>query len=138
MSSTHSLNPITYEPNLSPTDGFLQQIQLTENKTPIGSARWHSALNSTDGVAQILDFQIEPTHQRHGHGKRLLAALIEQVVAYHQLRQIPLRRIWLGLNHRKHVNARAFLMSQGFTHTATVKELLRSDDDMLIYIRTFD
>jgi hypothetical protein len=36
------------------------------------------------------------------------------------------------------VIARAFFLSQGFTHIVTTKDLLLPTDDLLIYVRTFD
>jgi GNAT superfamily N-acetyltransferase len=130
--------PISCDPPLAASDGFLQIVRLTEDGRPMGSARWHSPTGSSDGVVQILDFHIDLKFQRQGYGKRLLTAVIEQCIAYHKLRQIPLRRIWLGLNHRRHVIARAFFLSQGFTHIVTAKELLLPTDDLLIYVRTFN
>jgi ribosomal protein S18 acetylase RimI-like enzyme len=88
-------------------------------------------------VAQIVNFHVLAPYQRRGPGKRLMGALIDQLRAYHQARRMPLRRVWIGLRHKSHVIGRAFFASQGFTHVATVKDLL-TDEDLLIYMRTFN
>ena len=110
---------------------------MNEGQAPIGTAIWQSDTASDDGVAQILDFNITPAVFRQGNGKRLLASLVTQMLAYHRSRNLPARRLWILLRQKRHVIARAFFASQGFTHIATVKEVLR-DEDGLIYVRTFD
>lgn len=126
-----------YDPPISPTPGLIQTIRMNEGQASIGTAIWQSASASDDGVAQILDFNITAALCRQGNGKRLLAGLVAQMLAYHRSRDIPARRLWILLRQKRHVIARAFFASQGFTHIATVKEVLR-DEDGLIYVRTFD
>ena len=128
---------VTFDPPVAGTDGFLQTIRFHVDDRPIATARWHVVQGTPDGVAQIIDFQVLPPHQRRGHGKRLIAAVIDQLRAYHRARKTALRRVWVGLRHKSHVIARAFFASQGFTHVATVRDLL-SDEDLLIYMRTFN
>ena len=41
------------------------------------------------------------------------------------------------VRQKQQVIARAFLISQGFVHTATIKELLL-DEDALVYVKTFN
>lgn len=110
---------------------------MHEGEKLIGTATWQSATASDDGVAQILDFNIATSLCRQGNGKRLMAALIGQSAAYHRQRSIAPRRLWILLRQKRHVIARAFFTSQGFTHISTVKELLWEEDG-LVYIRTFD
>lgn len=129
--------PFRYDPPISPTAGILQTISLIEDGKAVGVGRWHSAPDETEGVAQIIEFYVPPAHQRQGHGKRLLAALIDQCQLYHRQRKTPFRRLWLPLHHKRHVLARAFFLSQGFNHTATIKEIAR-DEDLLVYVRTFE
>lgn len=119
------------------TPNLLQTIRMAEAGRSIGLTRWHSPADSGDGVVQILDFVIEPPHRRQGYGKRLLAATVQQWIAYQRARQLPLRSAWLVLGHKRHVIARAFFMSQGFTHVATIRDVLREEDG-LVYVRTFN
>jgi GNAT superfamily N-acetyltransferase len=131
------MSSFQYDPPPSQSDGFLQTVRLVDDGEPIATARWHAAPGDADGVVQILDFRVDPSRGRRGHGKRLLAAVIEQCLVYHKLRKRPLRRLWLTLHHKRHVIARAFFLSQGFTHTATIKDVA-ADGDLLVYVRTFD
>ena len=128
---------LTFDPPLSRAPGLIQTVRASDSAVPTGMAVWHSPVEATDGVAQILDFTIPPTHRRRGHGKRLMVAVVGQFVAYHRLREIAPRRLWLTVRQKNQVVARAFLISQGFVHVATVTELLR-DEDALVYVRTFD
>ena len=127
----------TYDPPISRAVGLIQTVRMHEGEIPVGTAIWQSATASDDGVIQILDFNIAAPLCRQGNGGRLMAALVTQTLAYHRSRKIPARRLWIILRQKRHVIARAFFASQGFTHIATVKDLLR-DEDGLIYIRTFD
>ena len=127
----------TYDPPIAPTAGFLQTIKMTEGVKLIGTALWHAAVDSKDGIVQILEFNIVPNFRRHGNGKRLMAALVSQVLAYHLARKMPPRRLWAALRQKSQVIARAFFTSQGFTHIATVKDLM-ANEEALAYIRTFD
>jgi ribosomal protein S18 acetylase RimI-like enzyme len=128
---------LSADPPLTPITPFLQTVALSQNNRAVATARWHVAPDAPDGVVQLLDFTVVPVRRRQGLGKQLLAALVEQCHAYHRARQVPLRRVWISLRQKQHVIARAFFMSQGFTHIATIKDLLK-DEDALIYIRTFD
>jgi GNAT superfamily N-acetyltransferase len=127
----------TLEPPTAPTPEFLQTIRMTEDGKPVGAATWHAAQDTDDGVVQIVEFQIAQPMRRRGHGKRLLAAMVQQWTAYHAARKTPLRSAWLLLRHKRHVIARAFFLSQGFNHIATIKDLLEGEDG-LVYVRTFN
>ena len=133
----NAMPSFTFDPPTAATAGFTQAIRMNVGERRTGTALWHAATDSTDGVVQILDFQIAEPHRRQGNGKRLMAALVQETLAYHRARNIPARRLWVALRQKRHVIARAFFASQGFSHVATVKELL-TDEDALIYIRTFD
>jgi len=129
-----------YDPSLPPiekTDGILQTVRLCAGRDTLGTAIWHCPPDDTDGIVQLIDFRVIRSQGRRGHGKRLLTAVIEQCLQYHRLRERPLRRIWMPLHHKRHVIARAFFLSQGFTHTVTLKDLA-IDQELLVYVRTFD
>jgi GNAT superfamily N-acetyltransferase len=128
---------LTYDPPTAPTAGFCQTIRMTEGDQAVGTAVWHAATDANDGVVQILDFNIAEPHRRQGYGKRLMAAVATETLAYHRGRKVAPRRLWVLLRQKRHVIARAFFASQGFTHIATVKDLLTGEDG-LVYIRTFD
>ncbi|MEM6561601.1 MAG: hypothetical protein AAF656_08365, partial [Planctomycetota bacterium] len=48
-----------------------------------------------------------------------------------------LRRVWLQIRQKAHVNARALISGRGYQHVSTVKDLFL-DEDGLVYVRTFD
>lgn len=130
---------LIYEPP-TPTAtaaGFCQTLRMTEGDQTVGSAVWHAAADGDDGVVQILDFSISKPHRRQGYGKRLMTALVAETLAYHRGRKVGPRRLWVMLRQKRHIIGRAFFASQGFTHIATVKDLLANEDG-LVYIRTFD
>lgn len=127
----------TYDPSTAAQAGFVQTITMSERGKRLGVARWHAADDSPDGVVQILDFQIDPPFRRQGNGKKMMAALVEQCLAYSRTRRQPLRRLWVSVRQKKQVIARAFILSQGFTHIATIRDLL-DGEDALVCIRTFD
>ena len=118
-------------------DGFVQTITLRQGEQTLGFARWHAPCDTAQGVIQLLDLFIHPPHRRSGHGGRLLRAVIEQVTRHQRLRKHPLRRIWVSVEQKAQVNARAFLTQHGFHHTATIADLLKAQD-ALVYVRSFD
>ncbi len=142
------MSELSYEPPLLPTrttargapapqssSGFVQSITLREGTQTIGTARWH-APSSEDGVAQLLELATWPPHQRRGHGRQLLLAVIGQAREHFHSRGLKLRHMWLGVEQKSQVNARAFLTANGFHHVSTVQDLLRKQD-LLIYIKSF-
>ncbi|HEY7119804.1 MAG TPA: GNAT family N-acetyltransferase [Tepidisphaeraceae bacterium] len=116
---------------------FLQTLKLTEAGQVIAQARWMCATDPAQGVAQILDLSVSPPHQRVGHGHTLMEAITREATAYFKSRKVRLRRIWMPIEQKRQVIARSFLMQFGFSHVGTISELLR-DEDLLIYMRTFD
>jgi len=48
-----------------------------------------------------------------------------------------LRRVWVGIEQKSQVIARAFLTSRGFHHIATVDELYR-DQELMVYVKSMD
>ena len=127
------------EPKVSAkaADPFVQTIRLVEGAQVIGRARWITAVDPAEGIVQILELTVADSHRRAGHGRRLMEALTEQAREHFKLRNQKLRRIWLGVDQKGQVIARSFLMKFTFNHVGTVSHLLR-DEDMLIYMRTFD
>jgi GNAT superfamily N-acetyltransferase len=118
-------------------DPFLQTIRLKDGDQVIGHARWISGCEPAEGVVQIVELSIAPAHRRQGNGKRLMEALTRQCKEHFKLRKARLRRQWLALDQKRHVISRSFLMQFTFHHVGTVNELLK-DEDLLIYMRTFD
>jgi ribosomal protein S18 acetylase RimI-like enzyme len=115
---------------------FIQRIDLREGSTTIATARWHAPMGR-EGVAQLLDLNVIPEHRRKGHGSRLLTLFIEQAAAYGSAIGTPTRRLWVSVEQKTQVNARAFLTRHGFHHVATIKELLAAQD-ALVYLRSLD
>ena len=127
----------SFDPPISATPGLIQTVRMLEGEQVMGMAIWHAGVDSDDGVVQLLEMNVAESLRRHGRGKRLLAAVVNQTLAYHQLRKVTPRRLWVALRQKRHIIPRAFFASQGFTHISTIKDLLR-DEDALVYIRTFD
>jgi len=127
---------LEYEPAMGalPQEHFQQTIRLREGAEVIGSAAWH--VSGTDGVVQLLYLIVEAGHRRRGNGRAMLLALIAQAQSYHRLRKQKLRRLWTVVDQKTQVIGRAFLMSHGFHHTATLPDL-HVKEDALVYLRTF-
>ena len=115
---------------------FLQRIELRDGRLTIGHAVWH-LIDLNDGVVQLVELTVDPKLQRRGHASVLLNESIAQARAACRLRRVPLRRLWVALEQKSQVVARAFLTRHGFHHTASVADLLR-DQDLLVYVRSFD
>jgi ribosomal protein S18 acetylase RimI-like enzyme len=109
---------------------------LREGPAIIATAHWHSA-GGLEGVAQLLDLTVLPEHRRKGHGSTLITAFIEQAAAYGPASGIPTRRLWVSVEQKTQVNARAFLTRHGFHHVATIRELL-AQQDALVYLLALD
>lgn len=124
-------------PRTKSSDPFLQTLKLTIGKQPIAQARWLVNTDPAQGVAQLLDLTVHPDHRRQGHAHRLMEALTQQAQTYFKAQKSPLRRIWTSIEQKNQVVARSFLMQFAFNHVGTVSELLK-DEDLLIYMRTFD
>ena len=118
-------------------DPFLQSIRYADGDTLIGQARWHTTCDPSEGVAEILYLTVAPPYRRKGNGRRLMEAVTSQASEYFKCRKSRLRRLWVPVNQKSQVLARSFLMQFGFNHVGTIKELLR-DEDLLMYMRTFD
>lgn len=129
----------TYHPPLEQAKrdaGFVQRIELHDDQRRLGRALWHLP-SRDDAVVQIIELQIEPTHQRIGHGSRLLNEVLRQAVLLARTRGTPLRRAWVMVEQKSQLRARAFLTRHGFHHTSTASNLLRKQD-LLLYSKSFD
>jgi GNAT superfamily N-acetyltransferase len=115
---------------------FLQRVALLDGRRLVGAAAWYLPAGD-DGAAQLVDLVVEPELRRKGHGGTLLDDAIAQARALCKLRRIPLRRLWVAVEHVRQVNARSFLTKHGFHHTSTIPDLLRKQD-LLVYVRSFD
>lgn len=115
---------------------FGQQIELVVNGEVVGVARWH-APDGKDGIIQIADFHIADGHQRQGHGSALLNKVYAEAKALFASLDIKPRRVWMIVEQKRHVIARAFLSRHGYQHVSTMTALYRGQDGM-IYQRSFD
>jgi len=115
---------------------FIQRIELREGATTIATAHWHTT-GGQEGVVQLLDLSVVPEHRRKGHGSALMAAFKEQAALYGKTAGIPTRRLWVSVEQKTQVNARAFLTRHGFHHVATIRELL-AKQDALVYLLSLD
>lgn len=115
---------------------FVQTLSIVKNRRMIGRLTWF-APDTDDGVIQILDIRIEPDYQRQNHGSALLRGAYEQAFSLFKKLGIRPRRIWIAVEQKKHVQARAFLSRHGFHHVSSVKNVFR-DQESLIYLKAFD
>jgi GNAT superfamily N-acetyltransferase len=118
-------------------NAFVQTIELRENGVLLGRAIWAAPSDLSQGVAQIVDLTVPEDRRRKGFGSQLILAVVEQARPFFKARGAKLRRLWLSVEQKTQVNARAFLMKHNFHHTASVSELLVKQD-ALIYTRAFD
>lgn len=131
--SIQVLHPI---PRGKPGLPFIQTLNIVKNRRTIGRLTWY-APDTEDGVVQILDIRVEPAYQRQNHGSALLRACYEQAFALFNKLDIRPRRIWVAVEQKMHVQARAFLSRHGFHHVSSVKNIFQ-DQESLIYLRAFD
>lgn len=127
------LDPI---PRKKPGLPFIQKLTLVRNRHTIGRLIWY-APDTNDGVMQILDIRVEPAYQRQNHGSALLRAAYEQAFALFKKLGIRPRRVWVAVEQKAHVQARAFLSRHGFHHVSSVKNVFQ-DQESLIYLKAFD
>ena len=118
-------------------DSFVQTIDLMDGATRIGRARWQCVNGLAQGVVQILELTVAPRLRRQGHAHQLMEAITTQAGVYFKGGGARLRRLWIAIEQKEQVIARSFLMQFGFHHVGTVKELFK-DQDLLVYMRTFD
>ena len=137
------MSELTYDPILpakasAGTDGgFVQTIRLRDGGQELGLARWHVRAGTTDGVVQIIDLIVSPDKGRQGLGGQLFDAVVDQSRKYWQLRKGKLRRVWIVVDQKTQVYARAFLTDRGFHHVSSIEELLHKQT-ALVYMRSFD
>jgi ribosomal protein S18 acetylase RimI-like enzyme len=138
--TTDSLADLSFHPPL-PTKliadaSFLQEIRLTEAGKTVGRAIWHTP-EGREGVVQLVELRVDPSQRRRGLGSQLIQAVSQQIAALHKLRRVPARRLWVCIEQKTQVIARAFLTRHGFHHVSTTENLLK-DQDALVYIKAFD
>jgi ribosomal protein S18 acetylase RimI-like enzyme len=134
MIEFHSDPPLPARPVVGT---FSQALTMRDGDQTLGLARWHCPADAEAGIVQILDLNISAKHQRTGHGKRLLQAVLEQAGELQRRRKAKLRRVWIGVEQKSQVIGRAFLTSAGFHHVGTVSGLYR-DQDLMIYVKSLD
>jgi ribosomal protein S18 acetylase RimI-like enzyme len=129
---------IEHEPAVSTArkgEAFAQTIRLVDEGLTTGLARWFTT--GGDGVVQLIEITVSSPHQRQGMGGRLMREVFTQATELFRARKSRLRRVWAALEQKNQIIARAFLTSHGFHHIQTVENLLR-DQELLIYVKTFD
>ncbi len=120
----------------APALPFIQELQLRSGTTQLGVAKWLATPND-DGIVQVLHIQVDPIHQRKGYGTILMRAIYNEAATLFARLEIKPRRIWLTVQQKQQVTARAFLTRNGFHHVSTIANLHRKQD-CLIYLRAFD
>jgi ribosomal protein S18 acetylase RimI-like enzyme len=118
-------------------ESFLQSVRMMDGEELIAQARWQTSSDPAQGVAQLLDLWVSPTHRRAGNGRKMMDAVVAQATEHFRSRKSHLRRLWMAVEQKRQVIGRSFLMQFGFNHVGTVSELLK-DEDLLIYMRTFN
>lgn len=119
-----------------PPPGFVQDIKIVDGKTTLALLRWFGE-GGPMGTAQVLALDVAPVVRRSGHASTLLREAYKQIDRYYRARAAKPRRIWLVVEQKTHVVARAFFTKHGFHHTSTVANLFKKQDAM-VYSRSFD
>lgn len=119
-----------------PRDGELGTVTLLHNGRPSGRAVWH-APSGRSGAVQLLELVIAPEIRRQRHGTRLVREVMKQCSLHLHARKVKPRRLWVAVEQKTQVIARAFLTHMGFHHTSTIKDVLE-DQDLLVYVLSFD
>ena len=115
---------------------FGQQIELQHNGEVVAVARWH-APEGTDGVFQVADLHVIEPQRRQGHGSTLLKKVYAEAAELFALASVRPRRVWMVVEQKRHVIARAFLSRHGFQHVSTIAAMYRGQDGM-VYQKSFD
>ena len=102
----------------------------------VGHAAWYAPATDV-GVVQLVDLSIADADRRQGHASALLGEVIAQSRALCRQRGVPFRRLWVAVEQKSQVLARAFLTRHGFHHTATIPELMKKQD-LLVYVKSLD
>jgi ribosomal protein S18 acetylase RimI-like enzyme len=116
---------------------FLQSVRIVDGDELIAQARWQTSSDPAQGVAQLLELWVAPARRRQGNGRKMMDAVAAQAMEHFRSRKSFLRRLWMAVEQKRQVIGRSFLMQFGFNHVGTVSELLK-DEDLLIYMRTFN
>lgn len=116
---------------------FFQTLRLTLGEQEIGRCRWHIGTAADEGVVQLVELFIQPPYRRQGYGGRLMREMFAQAGQCFAAHGSSLRRVWLAVEQKGHITARAFLTSHGYHHAATVPDMLK-DQDHLVYTKPFN
>ena len=129
------MDDLHYEPPLPSklsADGFTQGIRLLDkNGKTLAFCRWHARPGDADGVIQLLELNVVLDRTRQGIGGMLFDALVRQGRAYFAKRKSRLRRVWVMLDQKTQINARAFANDHGFHHVASVPNLLTKQEGLI-------
>ena len=115
---------------------FSQRIELLLDGRVAGVVHWFSP-RTDDGVFQVLDLIVDEPRRRQGFGTLLLKKAYAEAAELFAATGVSPRRVWVCLEQKRHVVARAFLTKHGYQHTSTLAALYR-DQDGMVYQRTFD
>lgn len=127
---------VEVNPPVSADDGslpFVQTVRLADGGRAVGHAVWTTG---GDGIAQLVHLSIDPAHRRRGLGRHLYRAVVEQCRTYHR-GPMSFRRLWVAVPHKRFVVGRAFLTGEGF-HLLTSSAGVYADEDLLVYVRSYD
>jgi GNAT superfamily N-acetyltransferase len=116
--------------------GETTSLRLTFAGQAIGEASWTLTGPVADGVVQVVRFTIDEVHRRQGHGGRMMKELVAQTRRALAAKGSKLRRVWVAVEQKTQIHARAFLTQQGFHHVTTVENLLKRQD-LLIYVKSY-
>lgn len=116
--------------------GETTSLRLTFAGQAIGEAAWAVTGPASDGVVQVLRFTIEEPHRRQGHGGRMMKEVVTQARRALEAKGAKLRRVWVAVEQKTQIPARAFLTHQGFHHVSTVENLLKRQD-LLVYVKSY-
>ena len=115
---------------------FGQRIDLLLDGQLGGTVQWF-APRSAGGIVQILDLLVDTPRRRQGFGTALLRKAYAEATTVFTAAGVKPRRVWVCLEQKRDVVARAFFTKHGYQHVSTLAAMLTNEDGM-VYQRTFD
>ncbi len=120
----------------SPAEDLLHAIEVNQGKGRVAHLLWSPGGLASEGCCQILDIQVAEPLRRQGLGTRMMEQLVSDARAWFVARESKLGNLWIGVAHKNHIHARAFLTRHGFHHKGTLEGLTRGQD-VLVYIKSY-
>ena len=132
--------PFKFHPPVPEQPGrfFQQSVELLDGRQPLARVTWQ-AMPAVEGVCQLMYAEVVEGRRRQGHGSHALAEMVRQAELHGRRAGRPIRR-FVAFIAQPNVNARAWLVRNGFVHVHTVNDLSSAppNGEVLVMVRTFN